>query len=502
MADGPQFFFGCPFRAYPEMFYSGGMPQGFEPWLSDSTPAESNDRCSDSCATALTAEQTDAMYTSGLGLTNCTTGRFLGVGSPAGGGQRLFVHVPQGLPYGLLVHDFVDRFLLHFFTQSAHTHTRGTFSTPESTTLDRNGYDYAIASAGQGNVPLCLKWALAFEEPETRTLWLAKAIPRDWLVPGEAPLVASRLSTRYGRVSVALRVTSAPGASPYVVHANVTLPLSFAAGSDVTRAPTGGIRLRIRAPPEYAGRLSAVTLGSDAWKHFDAAEETVDIPAKTLCPALIKTGLPQIVATFSGAAVVPLRRAARVDPTPWVLDPKLVIAAADAPHPEAAAAAPLTGGAAPQCPGGSTRVDTFEINGTTWAACEDLQQPGGALVLVSGAGVTEWFSKGYSPFNSTDDSEYYLGLDKRAVAAASTDLLGAKLLEDEEGLSWAHVERAVPPIRAATAGGACRTNRAVRTFVGSRGASVDTTFDPFGGDSNWEGWPSKESFAINMHNKA
>ena len=51
--------------------------------------------------------------------------------------------VPQGLPYGLLVHDMVERFLLHFFTQSAHTNTRGTFSTPESTTLDRDGYDYA-----------------------------------------------------------------------------------------------------------------------------------------------------------------------------------------------------------------------------------------------------------------------------------------------------------------------------------------------------------------------
>ena len=42
-------------------------------------------------------------------------------------------------PYGLLVHDMTERFLLHFFTQSAHTNTRGTFSTPESTLLDRDG---------------------------------------------------------------------------------------------------------------------------------------------------------------------------------------------------------------------------------------------------------------------------------------------------------------------------------------------------------------------------
>ena len=118
-ADGTNFFFGCPFRAYPEMFYSG----------------------------ALSEEQTEAIYTSGLGLTNCSTGRFLGVGSPAGGGRRLFSHVPQGWPYGLLVHDIVERFLLHFFTQSAHTNTRGTFSTPESTTLDRNGCESRFSSS-------------------------------------------------------------------------------------------------------------------------------------------------------------------------------------------------------------------------------------------------------------------------------------------------------------------------------------------------------------------
>ena len=120
---------------------------------------------------ALSAEQTDAMYTSGLGLTaceiltltltltlsltlgltTCEVGRWLTVGStknsldtnpnpdpnsdwftsgsPSGGNDGrglIFVHIPQGLPFGLLVHDMVDRFLLYFFTQSAHSQTRGT----------------------------------------------------------------------------------------------------------------------------------------------------------------------------------------------------------------------------------------------------------------------------------------------------------------------------------------------------------------------------------------
>ena len=76
------------------------------------------------------------------------------------------------------------------------------------------------------NVPLCLKWMLAFEEPETRTVWLGKAVPRDWLVAGEAPLVAERLTTRYGRVSLRLAVAESSGAASggYTVRANVTVP--------------------------------------------------------------------------------------------------------------------------------------------------------------------------------------------------------------------------------------------------------------------------------------
>ena len=42
-----------------------------------------------------------------------------------------------------------------------------------------------------------------------------------------------------------------------------------------------------------------------------------------------------------------------------------------------------------------TQVDTFAINGTAWAACEDLQRPDGAIALIPATGVTEWFTKGY-----------------------------------------------------------------------------------------------------------
>ena len=222
------------------------------------------------------------------------------MGVPSGG-NRMFVHIAQGFPFGLLVHDMIERFLLYFFTQSAHLSTRGTFTTPESTTLDRDGYTYAYASAGMGNVPLALKWMLCFEEPQSRTLWLGKALPRDWLVQGEAPLVADSLTTRYGRISFQLEVATSK-AGVYTVHANVTLPVSFA-----TSGPGGGIRLRVRAPLEHAGKLSSVTVGGMSWSAFDAAEETIDVSAAKLTAELIRNGLPEIVATFGATKSVQLR---------------------------------------------------------------------------------------------------------------------------------------------------------------------------------------------------
>ena len=77
-----------------------------------------------------------------------------------------------------------------------------------------------------------------------------------------------------------------------------------------------------------------------------------------------------------------------------------------------------------------TRVDSFLARGAAWSACEDLQTPGGALLLLSSGGEAEWFSKTYAPYGTNaTDSEYYLGLDRRALANASTDLLGSALLQ-------------------------------------------------------------------------
>jgi len=274
-------------KAYPEMMWSG----------------------------ALTEQQVNDTYTllANGGVDDRSLGS-LTLGVP-GWNTSISGRAPFGLAYGLLQHDMVHRFLLHFFAMSAHGYTRGTWTTPLSSNLaDRDEPTLPYASTGVHTVPIYLKWMLVFEEPETRTLWLAKATPRDWLVSGDgAPLVVSNATTRYGRVSYSLSVAASAadasgGAGTYTVTANVTVPKTLAMTGP--QQPTGGIRLRLRAPLEHAGKLSSVTMGGKPWAGFDAATETIDISASELTSSLIETGLPAIVATFGAPTAVALRRAA------------------------------------------------------------------------------------------------------------------------------------------------------------------------------------------------
>jgi hypothetical protein len=54
-------------------------------------------------------------------------------------------------------------------------------------------------------------------------------------------------------------------------------------------------------------------VGGQVWGGFDAAEETIVIPAGKLTADLLQRGLPQIVASFGASTAVPLRAAARAE---------------------------------------------------------------------------------------------------------------------------------------------------------------------------------------------
>lgn len=150
----------------------------------------------------------------------------------------------------------------------------------------------------------------------------------------------------------------------------------------------------------------------------------------------------------------------------------------------------------PACPGGSTLVDTFQgPDSATWLACEDLQEPGGALALVPESGDVEWFEKTYEMYGSAplgSDDDYYLGLGKAQAVYNQTDILAVELLRTPGGVTWSRVASAVPPIRRA----------GVRAFVGSRGSVADTTFGDNGEDAAGYGFPPALSYVFNLTNVA
>jgi hypothetical protein len=109
------------------------------------------------------------------------------------------------------------------------------------------------------------RWLLVFEDPESGTLWLGRAIPRAWLADGKVTGV-SGAPTSYGRIGFAITSQVSAGS----ISAQIELPRAG------IRAP---IKLRLRAPTP--AQMKSVTLNDKAWTQFDPAAEVVMIPPRT-----------------------------------------------------------------------------------------------------------------------------------------------------------------------------------------------------------------------------
>lgn len=257
---------GClgDFRGYPELMYAG----------------------------VLTHQQADDLYTHlSYGNESALVTRPMTLGC-SGYNNKQTTYTAYGMAYGLLQHDMVERFLLHYFGMSAHTYTRGTWTTPEAAHPDRDVGSTDYVAAGVHTAPTYLKWALVFEDPNSRTVWLGKALPREWLAVGMAPVTVTNATTRYGRVSYTMAADPA-GAGTYRIRANVSLPAAYGSAA----GPAGGLKLRLRAPIAHAGQLSSVSVGGKAWPAIDAKAETVDFAQDALLPTVLKE-MQDITATF------------------------------------------------------------------------------------------------------------------------------------------------------------------------------------------------------------
>ena len=153
------------------------------------------------------------------------------------------------------------------------------------------------------------------------------------------------------------------------------------------------------------------------------------------------------------------------------------------------------------CPPGTTQVDTFSAAGLSWLACEDLRLPGGGITLVPERGAAVHLPKSYEPYSPEPDDYYYLGLGKDKVLGARWDMLGDAVINECPTKTsttkmceptWQRVERALPVMRYSFGNKQASGNAfmcspyspesGVRTFTGSRSASVDATFSDHADD--------------------
>lgn len=167
-----------------------------------------------------------------------------------------------GYGYGLIQHDMVREALLLLYSDMAHQYTRGTWTAPETRNvlIDRLAAPYCTPA--QLVAGLMTRWLLVFEDPESNTLWLGKAIPRKWLEDGKTTAV-SAAATKWGRVgfSIASRINTG------TISAKIELP-----GPGLPASTN----LRLRSPGE--SKMKSVTLNGKPWTQFDPGAETITIP--------------------------------------------------------------------------------------------------------------------------------------------------------------------------------------------------------------------------------
>lgn len=160
--------------------------------------------------------------------------------------------------WGLLHHDRIREYLLCLYSLSAHQYTRGTWTAPETRRITPGSEAAPYCTPAQLAVPLLLRWALVWEQPDADVLWLGRACPRAWFA-GDAPFAIDDAPTRWGAVSFRIE----PG--EHRVLATVRLP--------ARESPE--VRLRLRLP---AGRrIRSVEVDGRPETAFDADAETMTL---------------------------------------------------------------------------------------------------------------------------------------------------------------------------------------------------------------------------------
>jgi hypothetical protein len=148
-------------------------------------------------------------------------------------GREILGFISYGYAQALLRLDRVEEFLLFLYSHRYHAHTRGSWTAGEVTGITGDSGTYCVPA--QQTVPLLVRWMLVLEDSDEDKLYLAKGVPRQWVVSGKEIRI-EHAPTRWGRVSFTLmakpgtksvvgQVELSGASAPQEVHFKLRLPL-------------------------------------------------------------------------------------------------------------------------------------------------------------------------------------------------------------------------------------------------------------------------------------
>lgn len=191
-----------------------------------------------------------------------TLGVVANVGRVQEDGRDILGFISYGYAQALLRLDRIEEFLLFLYSHRYHAHTRGSWTAGEVTGITGDSGTYCVPA--QQTIPLLVRWMLVLEDSDEDKLYLAKGLPREWVVSGKEIRI-EQAPTRWGRVTFSL--VTKPSSKSIVGQVELS-------GATVPREVHFKLRLPARASLQtVAVNSRPVTLGG-------AHKDTVIIDTK------------------------------------------------------------------------------------------------------------------------------------------------------------------------------------------------------------------------------
>lgn len=127
------------------------------------------------------------------------------IAPPSKDARDLLGFISYGYAQQLLRLDRIEEYLLFLYAHRYHVHTRGGWTAGEVSGI--TGGMPLFCMPAQLTIPLLLRWMLVFEDSAGEQLFLARALPREWLGSGET-IGISAAPTRWGKVGFQLRANA------------------------------------------------------------------------------------------------------------------------------------------------------------------------------------------------------------------------------------------------------------------------------------------------------